>query len=67
MLIIVQPGTVGHGNFTFGARLKKDRQGRKKTVKGEKRPSRAIKDPQAENRTRALKRAQPLRHVTVNH
>ena len=30
------------GNLTVGARLKKDRQGRLKTVKGEKRPSRAI-------------------------
>ena len=38
-------GTVFSGNLTVGARLKKVRQGRLKTVKGEKRRSGAIKDP----------------------
>ena len=37
--------TVFSGNLTVGARLKKDRHGRLKTVKGEKRQPRAIKDP----------------------
>ena len=37
-MILVQPGTVCHGNFAFGARTFE------KTVRGEKRRSRAKKD-----------------------